>query len=200
MIAVAGMDGFSFISDDIAIVSDSGLVYGNMAWPKIYGYNCVANDMKSRVLKNRGIFDVAHFWLKNKIDPSSVRRKIKPNALFQNWHAGGNSLSNICFLFRTNVSDFELDVVSRETAVDMACHVMLAEYQVFHKYINWEEYNSQAAGLVPVLRMADILKKWRGIYKNIFPDQVYVLRIPMNVAHAAYNKQIVKLITGFAKE
>ena len=82
MLALRRNEGVGFVSDDIVIMSDTARVNGNMAWPKIYGYNCIGNAMKSEILAGRGWIDRAHFNIKNRLNSANVRRKMSPDRLY----------------------------------------------------------------------------------------------------------------------
>ncbi|MFC6327510.1 hypothetical protein [Alloalcanivorax gelatiniphagus] len=180
----------AFISDDIAVLDADGVVYGNMAWPKIYGYNCVGNGLEKRILAGRNFLNRLHFHIKNKRNPSRVRRKMRPNQLFESCIADGCQLKEVCFLIKNDVETMSLQNLSREASVDLAFEVMSAEYQVFHKFINWEKYNALACGAVPHITMSDVSDKWKTIYGQAFSKQSEKLEIPVIVDHVAYQKRV----------
>jgi hypothetical protein len=187
----------AFISDDVAVIGADGLVYGNFAWPKVYGYNCIGNGLQGRILAKRSVINRIHFLIKNKRNPAKVRRKMRPNEIFGNHIADGCRLKDVCFLIKKDVESMSLNDMDREKSVDMAFEVMSAEYQVFHKFINWEKYNALASGSAPLISMDEVSQKWKRVFDQAFPDNIKKLEIPVNVDHVVYQKRINEITKGF---
>ena len=142
ILSAAHNQEFSFVSDDISVINNKGRMFANFAWPKIYGYNCAGNQFKKLLLKDRSWIDRVHFTTKNARNPSSVRRKIRPEVLFNGRVAKEPLLKMVVLLFREDVDSIKVGELNRQAGLDMFLEVMMAEYQVFHKFINWEKYNS----------------------------------------------------------
>ncbi len=185
-----------FIADDISIVSANGQVFGNMAWPKIYGYNCVGNEMARELLRGRSLADQLHFHVKNRLNPSRVRRKLAPDRLYDSVVPDGKPLNTLFYLFREDVPNMALTQLPVESAVEMSIAVMESEYGVFHRHLNWEEYNSFGGNRTPILTMAQVRDKWRAIYRSAFSKaEIIKVGIPLDIDHARYQSEIVKIVT-----
>lgn len=194
MLSVAGEQGIGFVSDDIAILDKNGTVYPNLAWPKIYGYNCEGNDFSQILLEGRGVFDRLHFFLKNRLNPSKVRRKIKPDQLFRKVFSRGISLRGVYFLFKEKCEQIEVSEFSGAEAARASINVMNAEYQVFYKFVEWEEYNANLSGSSEFISMNEIRMNWFRILDSAFLDIVKKVAIPIDVNHHVYQQEMGALI------
>jgi len=196
VLALKDLDHAAFISDDIVIVSKDGIVFGNMAWPKIYGYNCEGNNFKKKLLSGRPLLDKMQFNLLNSIDPSRTRRKISPDKLFGKVLNTGNKLTDVLYLFREDVPKIKVCNLSLNDAVALSVEVLLAEYAIFHNHLFWEKYNSIASGLPLVLDMDEIKKNWIKVLSTAFAQiNLFKVSIPLNCSHCEYTKEIKRLFS-----
>lgn len=192
LLALRNMPSTGFISDDISIIDAEGKIYGNMAWPKIYGYNCKGSDFTSTLLKNRGLLDRLHFSVRNRINPNTVRRKLRPDVLYQKVHASPTRCSTLYYLFREDSSEFSISDLSKDSAISMSISVMLSEYAFFHNHIHWEEYNSLGSDTKPMLSMQEVVKNWRRTLSSALGDvEVKKISVPLNATHKAYLDQVL---------
>jgi hypothetical protein len=139
-------EDIGFVADDILVIDNEGNAYGNMARPKVYGYNCLGNGMSSRVLRGRGLIDKLHFIIKKFLDPKRVRRKIKPNEFFSVCYSKKNPIKALFFLFKDETSNLKTTLINPDSFSFAIVEVMNSEYQVFHKFINWHTYNMMILG------------------------------------------------------
>ncbi len=188
--------GYSFHSDDIVIINKGGTTFGNMARPKIYGYNCAGNSIQSLLLKDRGTLDKIHFLLKNKYNPSKVRRKICPKELFNGSISLSANAEKMFYLFREDVREFSVsEIDDLKMARDMAISVISAEYIEFHRFIEWHNYNAIALEKKPLLNIDKITKNWNLVLDSALKNiQIYKVSIPINMSHEEYQKNIKELI------
>jgi hypothetical protein len=100
LLALRGLPDSAFLADDISIIGRDGSIFGNMAWPKIYGYNCEGNDIETLVFKDRGLLDRLQFTIKKHINPNTVRRKIPPDKLFAGVCHAHSGSTRLIYLFR----------------------------------------------------------------------------------------------------
>jgi hypothetical protein len=188
-------DDVGFLADDILVVDNEGYAYGNMAWPKVYGYNCAGNDMSSRVLKGRGLIDKLHFIIKNKINPKGVRRKIKPNELFSACYSQKIPIKSFIFLFKNETSNLELSSTNTDNFSSAIIDVINSEYQVFHKFIIWHAYNTMMSDVPKLVSLEDINLNWANILGRL-PGRFDIkkLNIPFHQNHGEYQEYIRKVI------
>lgn len=186
---------YEFVSDDISIIDGSGAIYGNMAWPKIYGYNCAGNSIKSCLLAGRGLLDKLHFNIRYLLNPSRVRRKIRPDKLFKKYQSGKVDIAAIYYLVKEKVDRIQVTKLDEAVAVDMSVSVMNAEYQIFHKFLDWENYNSLARQEKPVLSFENVLIDWRKVLAKAYSGiKIVKISIPLSLDHKEYQDSINALI------
>lgn len=191
LLALRDAPSIEFIADDISIIGSDGFIHANMAWPKIYGYNCKGTSFSTTLLKGRGPLDKLHFSIRNLIDPSKVRRKIEPDSFYRKAQNSATKCSSLIFLFRENVSAFSTSELSVESAVSMSISVMLSEYTFFHNHLYWEEYNAEGCCTRPLISMSNIVTNWRKTLTAAFQDiQLQKISVPVNATHQAYLDQV----------
>ena len=187
----------SFISDDISVVSPTGEIFGNMAWPKIYGYNCTGNTIKQQIFRDRSLFDKACFNLRNWLNPSRVRRKIKPDMLYGAVKSGKQRITDVFYLVRRNINSIRQTPLELEKAVEMSIKVINTEYTIFINHIYWAEYNALATKSSSLLSVAEVTKNWRQILKSCFQSvKLTQIEIPLKIEHTAYIEQIREILLG----
>jgi serine kinase of HPr protein (carbohydrate metabolism regulator) len=77
--------GYSFISDDIAVIDKKGFVYSNLAYPKIYAYNAEGNqEIENLLFNKRSSIDKLQWKLsKNIRGLNKARRTISPDEIYK---------------------------------------------------------------------------------------------------------------------
>lgn len=197
MLALKEIEGAAFISDDIVTVSKNRKAFGNMAWPKIYGYNCVGNDVKKELLSGRSWLDRIQFNCLNYMNPSRVRRKISPLRLFNEVSTSGAEITDVLYLFRENVHEMKVSKMQLDETILLTIEVLLAEYGIFHNHLYWEKYNSIARGLSPVLDLEVVKKNWGEVLSRAFSEaRIFKISIPLDYDHKQYMKEIEKLFSS----
>jgi len=180
----------SFLSDDIAVLSSNGSVYPNFSWPKIYGYNLTdIPELKSQIFSTRSVFDRLNFNLRAKLNLSKVRRKIRPKDLFNKISKDAVKLSAIYYLFRQDISKVIVEKLNVPEAIEMSIAIMETEYEVFHKFIRWEKFNTIAN--IPhknqIIDFGKVLANWRSNLESIFKDvPIKIMRVPIIMPNGTY--------------
>lgn len=199
MLSLKNEEGFSFLSDDIAVLGKNGQIYPNLAWPKIYGYNVLDYpSLKSQIMAGRGTIDKLHFRLRARANPSMVRRKIRPESLYLDVNKDGCELSSVYYLFRENIPFLSTDRLDLDKAVEMSIAVMETEYGLFHKFLHWEKFNSLAIDKNPLVDISEIMDNWRLNLRLIFKRvPLSLVRIPISTSHRTYLGEIRDLILRY---
>lgn len=196
LLSVRDVPSLSFIADDISILDSKGGVFGNMAWPKIYGYNCIGNKFEKELFKDRGVFDMFHFKVRNRIDPTKVRRKIRPDKLFKLTESDRVHLKALVYVFREDTDQISIETLGSDVAAALSCSVLESEYSIFHDHIRWSEYNSKMLGSPALLCMDDIRKNWFETYQSAFTGLNCVkLSVPLQENHSNYQSYIRDFIS-----
>lgn len=200
LISLRDEPDLKFMADDIAVLDSKGGVFGNMAWPKIYGYNCVGNEMQEILFKSRGAFDILHFRVRNRIDPAKVRRKIRPNVLFQYTESSRAQLKALIYVFREDADSLSIEPLESDVAAALSCSVLEPEYSIFHNQIHWSEYNAKMLGHPAMIRMGDVRRNWFETYQSAFTGVDCVkLSVPLRISHVEYQSNIKDLISSILK-
>ena len=75
----------SFLTDDIAVISNIGEIFPNLAYSEIYGYN-IKGDKKTQkeIFRGKSIVNRFFFWLHSLRGDQYVRRRINPEVFYGN--------------------------------------------------------------------------------------------------------------------
>jgi len=196
MIALRQNHRVGFVSDDIVIASSAGpQVYANMAWPKIYGYNCNGDTLKGELLAGRGWVDRTQFRIKSRMDSASARRMIRPDRVYHHVESAPVALSRLYYVIREDVPGIRVAALDAANAVDMTIDVVRAEYSIFHDHLHWERYNALATGTAPMLTMDRVIANWRSALAKCFAGVAcFKVSIPFDMDQLAYRAGMVGLI------
>lgn len=119
-----------FISDDLAILDDEGVVHRNPLKMQIYPYNLQGEpELGTALLKGRSWADRLQWAVRRRLlGDKGVRRRVQAEALFGE-HKGAASarLTHTLFLRRTNVEDFTDHPLSIVDGAAQMAHVMQYE-------------------------------------------------------------------------
>ncbi len=185
---------YSFISDDIAVVSDDSYVYPNLSYPKIYSYNVVGNmDMRKKLFKNSTLIDKFQWeFLRKLLGPGKVRRAIAPDEIFNSVEKTRNRIDEYYILFKTNTIDkITFESIDYEDAGILTLDIIKNEYHPLFQHVIWHEYNARIMGFEPILRTEDIFSNWLRIYQDIFKNiQPKIIKIPVNIDHKSFLSQM----------
>ncbi len=185
---------YSFISDDIAVVDNKGLLYPNLAFPKIYAYNVIDNkELKNVLFMNRTVIDKMQWDIRKKLrGNSSVRRSISPQDIFKSIETSFNKIDDYYILFKTNEANrIIVKDISSEMASEMTLEILKNEYHSVFQHITWHEYNCRLMGYEPVLRLEDIFSNWKNLYNKIFTEiNCKIVKIPLTIKHQEFLKEM----------
>ncbi|WP_198266330.1 hypothetical protein [sulfur-oxidizing endosymbiont of Gigantopelta aegis] len=188
--------GYSFISDDIAVISNNTKVYPNLSYPKIYAYNTVCNDsVEKDLFKNRGWVDKFQwFFMKKYKGESKVRRAIAPNDFFYSVETMENNASEYYILYKTNtINSIEIEVVNAKIAARLTLNIIKNEYHSVYQHILWYENNCQLMKFEPIITMKEIDEKFIKIYQVFFNTvDCYCVKIPIDKSHDEFLMQMKK--------
>lgn len=197
MLALRGSEDVGFVSDDIVVMSDTARVNGNMAWPKIYGYNCAGNAMKKEILAGRGWIDRAHFNIKNHMNSANVRRKMSPDRLYDHVESASVPLSRLYYMVREDVPEIRVCELDLTSAVDMTIAVISAEYSIFHDHLYWEKYNALATARPAMLTMEEVTANWRRVLTtSLAAAGRFKISVPFKVDHAVYQDSVTDIVVA----
>jgi len=190
--------GYRFLADDITLLNADGLVWPNLAYPKIYGYNLVDDPGLQRVVfQGRGIVDrLAWVARKSVRSPAGVRRRISPATLFPAGVADPARLERVVFLFRQAVEAPVLEALSLEAAIQMAVRVLHTEYSsAFFNPLSWYAYNQVGLGANQGPKPEAILDSIGALlHRALAGRQIQILRLPIGMSQAEFRSRIPPML------
>jgi hypothetical protein len=150
MIKLCMEDGWQYLSDDLAAIDDSGIVYRSPARIQIYAYNTKGDPMlEQRLMDRRSALDHLQWSLRRRLlGPSKVRRRVPAEFLFGVDGVGSSAkLTDLVFLERVPSAGLSVkDTTAAEVAERMAPIVM----NEIKSYVGVQAQAEQRArGLLP---------------------------------------------------
>jgi len=187
----------SFITDDIAVISDNGAVFPNYNYPKIYAYNLVGNqELKKKLFNKTSFLNKIHWFLHKKIfGLSKVRRKITPFNLYKNLALKPEKLTDYLILFKTKTNAIELENCKTKNAIEATIKVIQTEYAYFFNHLHWHEFNAISLNQKPIITLSELQEKWKITLNNAFKNSNNkIVKIPFDINHQDFQKQMSELI------
>ena len=191
--------GFGFLADDMGIITKTGLVYPNLAFPKVYGYNLRDNsDLKKRIMKGRSLPDqFAWKFRQTLFGDSGVRRKVSPRQLYARYLTKPANLRHYIILLREARDNIESLEIDSETAAAMSINVLLTELGTFNNHVLWHEYNCLVEGRKPILSLQETVSRWRALTRQVLAGvKCQVILIPLKIEHETFINKVSNLITA----
>lgn len=188
-----------FINDDIAVINKAGIVFPNMAWPKIYAYNISSNRRIKELLLDEACVDdkLAFYFKKHLFGENKVRRLMSPAVLFR--HSKCHSfvpIAKYIVLCRGNFHDLALRRADPLQVSEINISVLETEFSHFIQHLNWHKFNSLIAGRKPVFVFDQVLDQWKVVQRSVFSKiDTYIMEIPNEIEHEVFIKKAVFAIT-----
>ena len=187
----------SFITDDIAVISNTAQVFPNYNYPKIYGYNLTGNtELKQKTFKKAGILNKIHWKLHQKLfGINKVRRKISPFTLYDSVVQKPTQLTDYFILFKKEVPKIKKEPINLENTIQATIAVILTEYSYFFNQLKWHEFNATVLNAQPIITVEKLQNKWQNnlavALKNCNNKRI---EIPLNIKHKDYQMEMEKWI------
>jgi len=189
----------SFVNDDIGIISKDGFVYPNYAFPKIYAYNTKNNAyIEKELLKNKTLANKLQWRIIKNINPSKVRRRIKPDKLYS---IDKKQVFNLDSYFIFNIGlfdDIRIKPISVETAATATLEIFKSEYSIINRHFFWHKFNSVINANKIKLDLDSVFKTWHCIYLNAFKNvNLYVINVPQRITQSEFTEKMLETISHF---
>lgn len=118
--------GWSFISDDMVIVDEQGVMHFNANYPKLYAYNVVGDPvLEQMLLRDDGLLGLLQ-WRLRKRWPNQVRREIDPATLYAATVATA-PLQWMLIVERADVSEIGLQPLDVDAAAARSTTILISE-------------------------------------------------------------------------
>ncbi len=176
---------YDFMADDITVIDSKGIVWGNFAWPKIYGYNVIRDEAtRSRLFSNLDTVDkiMWHIQMRTR-GPDRMRRRISPALFFHRNIKIKSELEKYYILFRKNTQRLTIKRINTNTAVNMSLNIMASEYTILYRHLQWHRYNRSGIGNSLLFNSEEnIFHKWELLGKAILGNaECFVVNIPLEM-------------------
>lgn len=181
-----------FLSDDIVVIDETGTIYPNYSYPKIYAYNTINNKpLKRLILSQNGPLGRFQWRTIAKYNRSRVRRRISPNLLYSTDYIEP-ALNHNLFLFRCHrPENGGIEVIDAHASTAFEKQIILAEYDSFFRFLRWYEYNAMALGMQPFATLDEFTKNYEIVSKRVFStSKNYLLKIGSNLSFDEYTETI----------
>lgn len=151
MLKLVQEDGWRFLSDDLALIDDAGVLWRTPKKMQIYAYNTSGQPaLADALLLGRGPLDRASWaWNLRRRGPSGVRRRVSAEELVGVSHVAESAmLSDILLLERADVAEFVWEPIAMELLADRVAWVLWNELQPYVD-IAAAVHAAGGAGLLP---------------------------------------------------
>ncbi len=187
---------YRFVADDLAVLSDDGLVHPNLAYPKVYGYNLgAADDVREAVLGGRGPLDLLHWRLHKTRGADRVRRRVAPDVLYGTADGEPRPAGRYVVLFRETRSTVAVEPLAQADAVALSLDVLRSELAFFLGHLRLHAYNRRALGKPSLVDPDEVVDGWRRTLTAAFESaECQIVRIPLGMDHGAFKEAMRQVL------
>lgn len=182
MLKLVAEDNWKFLSDDLGIIDEAGIVYRSPKKMQIYAYNVEGQPtLKKMLLKGRPLTDLMNWhYRKSRFGIKKVRRRVSADDLFNENVGVSGKLTNTFFIVRAAVNDFEMHPLSVHELVDKAAQTVMSELDPYHK-IAAAVYSVQTTSIIPPYE--DVFNNTKQVLEKAFSSTSPVLiKIPLSAS------------------
>ena len=174
---------YAFFSDDITLLGKEGVVYPNLAFPKIYKYNVSQLPALKRYIdESYGLLSRMQWFLYPAIPYMGTycRRLLNPERISQIPIPEKGRLKNFYFLFRSkHTKHIECESLDAEKAWKSSYRIIQAEYHRMFNHLRYHEYNRNMLNLPEVIAERDVEKKFSEIFRRLKNVTFRLIKIPI---------------------
>lgn len=170
--------GCKFLSDDISLVGNDGIVLYYPRYIMLYAYNCEEDEtLYQRMMRGRSVIDRLHWSIHKQLRGNSiVRRRVPPSCLFnENKIERYGQLSVVIYLMKSiSSTDFHLKEINAKELARKCRDIIELEYWYYIRYFKMLE----STGMFPI-NIKEVLDNIENIYEKMFKfARRYILIIP----------------------
>lgn len=165
MLKLVAEDNWKFLSDDLGIVDERGIIYRSPKKMQIYAYNIEGQPTLGKMLLHgRSVIDLLNwYYRKARFGMKKVRRRVSAEELFKDKVGVSARLTDVFFIERASVSDFETTPISPGELASRAAWTVMNEIDPYHK-IAAAIYSVQSNSIIPpyehlFIRTKQVLEK-----------------------------------------
>ena len=169
-------DNWQYLSDDLGLIDDDGVLRRTPKKLQIYGYNVRGQEtIKQALLARRSLTDRAAWFSRlNYAGERRVRRRTSAEEVFTSEKiAGAAPITHAFFLERRGVEQFLLEPMSVDELSDCAAQILMQEIQPFGE-ISAAVYGTSIHSNLPSANQ--VFRKTREVislgFKNVSPQRI----------------------------
>ncbi|MEO9475294.1 MAG: hypothetical protein ABJG41_07155 [Cyclobacteriaceae bacterium] len=184
----------SFVSDDICAIDAQGLVYPNLAYPKVYAYNISGNpEIRKSIFKERGLADRLQFKLHEFRGKNYARRRISPQEFYRGAVNSPKPLTAFFILFRDQSETITFEKIDSNKAASLNSRVIAREFGTFFDHLMWNEYNLTGLNENLVFDSNTLIQGANEVMTKglSVSNNSWIVRIPHKIEHVDYKEQMV---------
>ncbi len=169
MLKLCIQDGWRYLSDDLAVVDDAGVVYRSPAHLQVYAYNTEGDaPMERRLMRGRILFDRLHWRIRRRLlGNAKVRRRVSAEFLFGAENvARSASLTDVLFLQRGGAPGLAITKMAPQDAADRITPIIMNEIKAYFPI--YHEVAARKPELLP--SPEDIENKTRTVLEHAFEN------------------------------
>jgi hypothetical protein len=180
MLKLVAEDNWNFLSDDLGIIDENGFIYRSPKKMQIYAYNVEGQPtLRKMLLKDRPVIDKLNwYYRKSKYGIKKVRRRVSADELFKEKVGAGGKLTDVFFIERAAVSDFQTYPISTNELAAKAAWTVMSEIDPYHK-VAAAIYSVQSNSIIPPYEQM-YLKAKQVLDKAFSSTSPLLIQIPVS--------------------
>jgi hypothetical protein len=182
MLKLVTEDNWKFLSDDLGIIDENGFIYRSPKKMQIYAYNLVGEPkLKEMLLKGRPFVDILNwYYRKARYGIKKVRRRVSADELFKEQVGVSAKLTDVFFIERAAVNDFETQPISIDELAGKAASTVMSEIDPYHKIVA-AIYSVQTKSIIPPYQ--EIFDRTKQMLTKAFSHcSPMLIKIPLNAS------------------
>ncbi len=190
--------GYSFICDDMSVISAEGSIYPNLAFPKIYAYNTRGKKELKGLIRQRLSGVIYPIWYAKRflLGDNKVRVSFSPDELYPDYCTDPVTVSRY-FILSANASGSELTCrkAERDKAAESTINIIEREYADFFSHLKLHESFCNERNKTPLLSYQRVRKEWQNtLFSALKKIDLYAVDIPGSLSHREIQKKLRELI------
>jgi len=196
MLKLVTEDGWKFLSDDLGVIDEEGMLYRSPKRLQIYAYNLVGQPkISERLLSNRTLTDrLSWYMMLKRRGIKGVRRRVSAEEIFGQQSVSARArLTDVFFIERATVPEFKSQSILAEELARRASSTILSEIEPFNK-IACAVYSGEQSDVIPTQK--ELFDRTFAVLSKSFSKVNPVLiKIPLNASPddlANYLRKLIK--------
>ena len=150
MLKLVVEDKWKFLSDDLGIIDENGVIYRSPKKMQIYAYNLEGQPaLQKMLLHGRSTIDLLNwYYRKAKYGIKKVRRRVSAEELFKGNVGVRSKVTDVFFIERASVADFEMHPITADELAAKAAWTVMSEIDPYHT-IAAAIYSVQTTSIIP---------------------------------------------------